>query len=377
MPQPAHIAIAAYGSNNPFILGEVLEGLATYARRHARWSFDINPTWRPQRFVGVVSFDTHGREGLAPAALNHLPRVNVLHDRGGPAVLLDDEAMGRLAGEHLLQCGLHDFAYVGLRNEISDRRQHGLQAVLELEDTSPRLAVDELGLEPDANWDQPPWRRRLGSWLAGLERPTGVLAFNDQTAQVIIEEALEAGLDVPNDLAVVGVDNHFMRCEFSLISITSVDRAADQAGFEAGRMLDELLQGRTPDPARVLVAPRGVVTRRSTDMLAVKDPLVARALACIRDRACEGLSVEDLAGVMQVSRSTLEKRFRGAVAHSPHEWIRRRRLGEVRRLLRETDLPLADVAVRCGFASLQYLSAAFRRAEGIPPTQYRKRHQVG
>jgi LacI family transcriptional regulator len=363
---------------NPFSLSEVLEGLATYARQHVAWNLAINPRDRLDEYSGAIWLQAPSTPDRILDAFGDLPAVDVMHPRGHEySVDFDDVATGAMAAEHLLERSLERFAYVGMGNEISLARQDGFTARLRRDERDARITNSDRPDLHSGTWDEAEDRLALRKWLAGLERPTGVLAFNDQTAQVTIEEALEAGLDVPNDLAVVGVDNHFMRCEFSLISITSVDRAADQAGFEAGRMLDELLQGRTPDPARVLVEPRGVVTRRSTDMLAVKDPLVARALACIRDRACEGLSVEDLAGVMQVSRSTLEKRFRAAVAHSPHEWIRRRRLGEVRRLLRETDLPLADVAVRCGFASLQYLSAAFRRAEGIPPTQYRKRHQVG
>jgi LacI family transcriptional regulator len=179
-------------------------------------------------------------------------------------------------------------------------------------------------------------------------------------------------LAVPDQVAVVGVDNDQFLCDLADPPLSSVAPDSRRTGYEAAALLDRMMSGREqPRGQAIFVEPLGVVTRRSTDVQALGDPDVSAAVRFIREHACEGVSVKDLLAAVPLSRRVLEGRFRKLLGHTPHDEIARVRFERARQLLRETRLPLTEVARRSGFRNAEYLSTAFRRTFGTAPSAYR------
>jgi len=220
------------------------------------------------------------------------------------------------------------------------------------------------------DWDA--MQRELTDWLASLSRPVGLMACNDVRARHVLEACRLLGLRVPDDVAVVGVDNNEMMCELSAPPLTSVEQGLRRMGYEAAALLDRLMAGEKPRRRRYVYDPIDVVTRRSTDVLAVDDPEVAAAVHCIQDRACEGIGVPDVADAVGISRSTLERKYEAATGRTVYDDIRRIRIERARQLLLTTNLPLKQVAARSGFKYVTYLSAVFCRHYGCTPAKWRE-----
>jgi LacI family transcriptional regulator len=177
---------------------------------------------------------------------------------------------------------------------------------------------------------------------------------------------------VPDEVAVVGVDNAETFCELCNPPLSSVVPDAERIGFEAAALLDRLMAGNPAPKHSLLVEPLGVVTRQSSDVFAVEDPLVARAVRFIREQACQGIKVADVLGAVRCSRSVLERRFREHLGHSPQEELRAIQLRRVKELLTETDWTLPRIAEAVGLEHPEYLSVIFKRETGQTPGQFRQ-----
>ena len=214
--------------------------------------------------------------------------------------------------------------------------------------------------------------RRLDRWLRGLPEHTGLLCMTTGTARDVVAFCRIAGRRVPDEVAVLGVDPDDLTARLSDPPISTLDQGAARAGFEAARLLDAMMRGEPPPDAPVLVPPLGVTARVSTDVLAVGEPRVAEAIRFVRRHACEGIAVADILRRVPVARRTLEQGFRRHLRCTIHEEITRVRLDRAKHLLSNTDLAVADVAVRCGFAYSTSLSATFAAKVGVTCRQYRR-----
>lgn len=370
----------------------LLRGIVQYARLHGPWSFYLTPGDFEQMLPRMQSWG-----GTGIIARIETPRVaRAILESGLPAIALDlteaqlrpshplsrlgevasdSRGAARLATEHLLDCGLRHLAFVGLTGRVwSDRREAAFVD-----------RVREAGLEPHVyrpprSPDDRAWEREqpvLARWLRRLPRPAGVLACNDDRGREVLEACRAAGLRVPEDLAVVGVDNDELLCELADPPLSSVALNAEAGGYRVAALLDQMMRGKVRTPGRLVVEPLGVVTRRSTDIRALDDPVVAEALRFLHDHAAEPIGVEDLVARLLVSRRSLEIRFRRLVGRTPHEELQRVRLERVRRLLLETDLPLPRIATAAGYGTATHLARVFHRTYGSTPARYRRRLRAG
>ena len=178
---------------------------------------------------------------------------------------------------------------------------------------------------------------------------------------------------MPEEVAVIGVDNAETFCELCDPPLSSVVPDAERIGFEAAALLDRLMAGDVPNNPDRRIPPVGVITRQSTDTLAMDDPLIARAARFIREHACQGIGVSDVLAALPVSRSVLERGFRRRLGHSPQEEIRPVRLRRIQRLLTETDWPLARIAEMTGYEHPEYMMVQFKRVVGETPSEWRSR----
>jgi len=359
---------------------EILRGISRYLETHARWSVFLDereldappPDWLLDwSGDGVIVRSTTPE--LARGLRERRVAVVDLNDRHGdlglPRISSDMEALGRLAAEHLVRRGYDRIAYCGFDGEAwCDARLKGVGQVATPIST---LRTPWRGLREHA-WQEE--RDRIARWLKELPLPLGIVACNDVRGHHVLDACRALGLAVPEEVAVVGVDNAETFCSLCDPPLSSVVPNAERIGYEAADLLQRLMSGEAAPPQTRLVPPKGVVTRQSSDSVAISDPVVAKAARFIRENAHHAIGVEDVLARAGVSRSTLERRFRVQFGYSPHDEIQRCRLLRVKKLLQETDWPLARIAEATGYDHAEYMMVQFKRETGKTPTQWRADH---
>ena len=213
--------------------------------------------------------------------------------------------------------------------------------------------------------------------LATLSRPLAIFCGNDSCAKETVRLATSLELQVPDQIAVLGVDNDEINCELSGVQLSSICLNTEQIGYESAALLAKLIAGQPAPVEPILVPPVEVITRRSSDVLALADAEVAAAVRFIRDRGGREINVEDLLSRTQLSRRSLEMRFRKALGRSPYQEIRRVQLERAKLLLSRTDRPVREIADACGFKEARQLSMAFHDQIGLTPRQYRRKSRRG
>jgi len=366
---------------------DLLLGVARYVREHGPWRLFLQPTeaeeampqwlsrWEGDGIIGRIT-----NEATAELVLGTgLPFVDV---RGAvrrseiPLIRADDEAVGRVAAEHLLERGFKHFAYYGPPGEMwsDDRRDEFASAATAVGGTCQPFERPWLVTGP-TGWDQA--EEELAGWLRDLPKPAGVLAASDKFGQRLLAAARRAGVKVPEEIAVVGVDDDQATCEVCDPPLSSVRLDAERHGYLAAELLDRLLSGERPPTAPILLQPAGVHTRQSTDILAIDDPVIAGAVRFIRENACAGIGVADVLREVPLSRSVLQRRFRRIFGRSTNDMIVEMRLRRAQELLIGTDLPIARIAEIAGFRYQRYLGAVFRKKVGVTPFHYRRQGGAG
>jgi LacI family transcriptional regulator len=217
----------------------------------------------------------------------------------------------------------------------------------------------------------------MALWVGRLPRPIGLMACYDFKAQQLLVVCRELDIAVPEEVAVVGVDNDRLLCDLANPPLSSVIPNTHRTGYEAARILDRLMAGENMPPESHLIEPLGIQTRQSSDTLAIDDPDVAIAVRFIREHAIEGIDVSDVLARVSLSRRALESRFRRIINRTPHQEIMRVRIERVKMLLLASDFSLAEIAAITGFEHVEYLSVAFKREAGQTPRQYRKTVNTG
>jgi LacI family transcriptional regulator len=359
----------------------LVRGIANYSRVHGPWTFWIRPgdldqelpsanKWQADGVIGRINTGRVARQ----IASRRLPVVCMGGDayRGPRLVGTSQESLCRAAFEHLLERGFRRFAFCGEPHAWGRNRE--------------QIFRDVAGQAGYPCFAFPCARRKGGHagdrvvetarWLAALPKPIGLLACDDLRGREVIDACHAAELAVPEEVAVVGIDNDELLCELAHPSLSSVALNAERIGYEAARILDQLMSGRSVN-GWVEVEPLGVVARQSTDLLAIEDREVAAAVRFIREHAAEPVGVSDVLREVNVSRRTLEMRFLRALGRSPHAEIRRVQMERAKELLTRTDLKLSQVARRAGFRRAQYMHVLFRRYLKMTPAQYRKRQRAG
>ncbi len=367
-------------TSNAYARG-LLQGVVHYIREHEPWSFylmeqgrgDDPPPWLARwKGDGIIARIETPR--IAAAVVRAaLPAVDLSAGRLVPElpwVETDDEQIAGLAASHLLERGFKHFAFCGdARFKWSELRARHFAARIRLAGHAVHEFSSKAGGEVAAQ------ARALRAWVESLPKPVGIMAAYDICGQQVLDACRSAGLAVPSDVAVIGVDNDALLCDLASPPLSSVIPNAHRAGYEAAALLEKLMARRKVPASAHLIPPLGVAARQSTDVLAVDDRDVARAVQFIREHACEGINVGDLLRTVPLSRRVLEQRFQKLLGRTPREEILHVRLARVRQLLGETDLPLYIIAERTGFEHVEYLSVVFKRETGCTPSDYRRETQ--
>ncbi len=368
-------------TSNEYARG-LLHGIRAYIREHDPWAIYFSEQSRGEPLDWLEDFDGDGiiarietREIAQAVTAKGLPTIDVSaarHVPDLPWVETDNLAIARLAAEHLLGRGFRHFGFCGapMFNWSRERSDHFERLI--------RDAGRECSVYPSKPWRSretwPAWVREqkaVEAWIRSLPRPCGIMACYDIRAQQVVEVCRNLSIAVPDEMAVVGVDNDELLCDLCDPPLSSVAPDTDRTGYTAAELLDRMMAGKKVPADAHLIPPLGLVTRESTDVLAVADGEVSAAMRYIRDHACEGIGVEDVLAHVPVSRRVLDKRFRALLGRTVHDEIGRLQIERVKELLAETDLPLATVAARAGFNYVEYMSVVFKKKTGMPPSDFR------
>ena len=359
----------------------LLAGVTRYMRAHEEWSVFLEqrdllrepPPWLAGwTGDGILSRITTPDLAAAVRA-SGVPLVDLTdrqHSLGFPKVRSDDGEIGRLAAKHLAQRGFRRFGFCGFEGEAwSDRRERAFAAAAKAAGGEcPTFRSPWYG-PAAADWEE--GRRRLAAWIAGLPKPVGIMGCNDVRGMQILDVCAEIGAKVPEQVAVIGVDDDRPLCLVCAPPLSSVVPDAETVGRLAAETLAALMNGLDPGPPERVVPPSGVVTRQSSDVVAIEEPEVAAALHFIRRNACRGITVSDVLREVIVSRSTLERKLRHYLGRSPQQEIRSVQVNKAKELLTTTPLPAERIAELCGFKHPEYLHVVFKRLTGRTPGEYR------
>ncbi|WP_099259316.1 AraC family transcriptional regulator [Rhodopirellula bahusiensis] len=368
---------------------ELLRGISLFARTKGDWSLlheemtiDSGvPEWISKtRVDGVIARLDH--HSIGPLRELRVPIVDVRCNRkftGVPQVEADNRQVAQMAFDHLWERGFRRFAFCGFRfATYSDARLVAFRELVEKAGCpfteyqspgAPGIALTEL--ERAGVVEQ----ETLVEWLATLKRPTGMFVCNDIRGQQVLNACRFAGIAVPDDVGVIGVDDDDTICSICDPSLSSVRPDAELAGYRASEILHQMLSGWVPDQEVERIPPVSVTERLSTKVVAVEDAELARVCRFIRQTACTGINVGDVVEFTSLSRRQLERRFRDVLGHTPHHQITMTQVERVRQLLTETKMTLEQIAPLAGYSHKESLGAVFKRETGQSPGEFRTEQQ--
>ena len=365
-----------------------IEGVLRYARdQECDWSYITAPESLSLSVLDLVGWPGDGilaaintaQEATCAASLS-IPLVNIssaLLRSPVPRSIVDNHSIGSLAADHLVGKGFQAYAFYGLSDvQYSKDRQAGFEERI----TAAGYRCVEFLSKPTFGLGGNQWLlqyRVLAEWLATLPTPCGLFAVSDYRARQAIDACRQVGLQVPEQIAVIGVDNEQIICDHSSPTLTSVARNDQLEGYRAAAMLDRLLNGKRVSLEEAPIPPLQVVERESTATFAVSDARLRQALSFLHQHIEKPITIDQITEHAGVSRRWLEYAFRDVLGETPYQYLRRQRLAMARRLLAEDPTAkVYSIAQQTGFSSAKQLAIAFQQDFGMSPREYRKSTQA-
>lgn len=365
----------------------LLYGIDKYSRLHGPWVFYREPQFyfkkSGSKETSLAQFKAWNATGIIArvpdikktkelAGLG-LPMIVSVHldglAAGMPNIITDDDAIGKLAAEHLIERGFKNFAFYGAYDTFYRRgREIAFSKAVERAGFTAHsyhtLKRKSLASEKELS--------PLAKWLKSLPTPIGIMTCTDDDSQRIAEECKIVGRHVPEEVAILGVDNDALVCGLSDPPLSSIALNTERAGYEAAELLAKMMAGEKSAACTIIVHPTHVVTRHSTDILAIDDRDVAEAVRFIRRHSRRSIQVSDVVQEVPLSRRVLEQRFRKVLGRSILDEIKRVRTEQICRLLVETNMSVSNIASALGYSGVDHIARYFREEMKMSPLAYRK-----
>ena len=372
---------------------ERIQGIARFAKSHG-WHLTIVDRlarfprgWRGDGALVTLRGNAETNRFVRGLVRDGIPVVDLTFNHPEirlPRVSGDHEAFGRLARKHFESLNFRNFAWFSTGwSHVHELRFCGFSAETGEEGSGKRdqatarwVLEDMVGNDEIDNWRL--FLRVIGRKLRSAPKPLAVLTYDDADAAKVLSAALEAGLRVPEDIAIMGIGNDTVICENQAVPLSSVDHDLERNGYEGAALLSRLMTARRPPPARhpapgpKLIPPRGVVVRKSTDTLTADDPLLSAALKEIARRIPTSFGVAEIAGALNVPRTRLDRLFAEKFSRSAGREIVRQRIERAKKLLTSTDKSMKEIAALCGYCNAGYFTNSFRSATGVTPKAWRR-----
>ena len=383
-----HIPVALLVESSRAYGRGLLRGISAYAQSHPSWYLyhsertlqDGAPQWIQACNARGIIARLESDKLINQIQKMGVPTVDLRALRtlqGIPQIYPNQKSVARLAAEHLMDRGFVNFAccfYAGI-NYGEQRASHFAAHVSGCGYTSRMMqhakrspASTTAAIEQHGLVEQPV----LEEWLKTLPKPVGLMAINDFLARQILVGCDRCGILVPEEIAVIGIDNDDIICNLCRPSLTSIQLDTKKMGYEAAALLDRMMAGEAPPDKPLMIEPLAVVERQSTDVTAVSDADVAAALHLIREHACDGIRVSDVCKSLCLSHTTLKRKFARLMNRSPKSEIVRVQINSVKRLLAMTEYQMEEVAQRTGFSYVGHMCTVFRKITGETPSHYRQ-----
>jgi LacI family transcriptional regulator len=361
---------------------QLIIGIARYSRLYGPWSFYKEPLdlkssiphltrWKPD---GIIM-----RDSLITKELLRLkvPTILAIHSSSYPKELpvikTDSRAIALMASIHFIEKGFKNLAFCGFDNyDWSDERKSYFTKF------NKAAGFTTYNYISSRKINQPDWeneQQHMCKWLKDLPKPVGIFSCNDDRGQHVLEVCKLIDLKVPEEVAVIGVDNDPMICELEDPPLTSIALNVESAGFEAAKLLDRLIMKKKIAGKQIMVRTSHIVQRQSSDILAVDDSEVASAIKYIKNNARNKILVKDIVSTTRISRRTLEKRFQRTVHRSIYNEIQLVRVELISKLLIETNLPISQITALFNFTDVEHISRFFKKQKGIGLREFRKHHK--
>jgi LacI family transcriptional regulator len=370
---------------------EFNRGVVRYSRMHGPWFFpwvfynddlrnvermrgriDLNylKSWRPD---GIIMCDA---EDISKLMRLNIPLFVTVGEKSPDprwnTITTDDFAIGKMAAEHFLDRGFRNFGFCGFDDMFwSKHRLASFTACIAKAGFQTNIFKQPKS-SAARRWDKE--EVILMKWLRWLPKPVGIMACNDRRGQHIADACFKAKLEVPYEVAIIGVDNDEHVCDISNPPLSSVALDVEAAGFRTCELLHKMMTGKKLKSQRIVVHPTRVVTRQSTNIIAVEDVLISQALHFIRQNANNPIQVCDVTKALNVSRNTINDRFVKILNRSIYTEIKRARIDHVCQMLLETDLSMSDIAFKLGYDNASHIARYFKQKMGILPMDYRRLH---
>ena len=373
----------------------LIQGVSRYVRKHEHWNIHFEeqgimtsaPSWLENwNGDGIIC-----RTGVSPLGMKlrefDCPLVELLGDGGHfiSEVQSDAGAAGEIAAKHFIDNGLRNFAYYSYgKTWWCKTREKAFESALAKQGFSCDILSSQCDEKPTAFpvWESS-YESSLLAWLEQLPKPIGIWTAADTVAQRVLAASQKLGFRVPDEVAILGIDNDTYLCNILTPTLSSIEPNSLKIGYHAAELLDQKMnnpesfrQNATKPIVPQMLAPLGVVTRQSTDIIAVDDPQMARIARFIRDNALHGIRVCDVAREFDLSQRTIERRYKKCFGKTIDSEISHIKIEHAKLLLRETLLPVATIGERVGFDA-NYFIKAFRREAGMPPRAFREKDMIG
>ena len=355
-----------------------LEGIARYGNAHGGWTLVLHHEAQTRQVLPkldskVCGIITHAYQPKLIEQLMNLaiPVVNVSAVSPSPqmvSVLPDNQAIGRMAAEHLINQGYRrllafdispwDYSQVRIRSFEQYVQAHGLQVEV--------VRINR-------------WKHAeltIAQTLSSTQTPVGVFAVSDSLAVFVVRQCAALGLVMPEQVAVLGVDNDILTTRMMTPTISSIEIPWEKLGFEAAARLDAMIKGQSLDFEPLRIGPTRVMTRQTTDGMAIEDANVATVVKFIREKMHEPFTLDELVRQVPISRRTLEQRFKRTLGHTLHHHVVKVRIERAKDLLTQTDYAMPEVAKHCGFGEAAYFAAVFKKQTGKTPTEFRADYRL-
>lgn len=356
---------------------ELLMGIADYANINGPWCFYSEPG---DKKVSLPQTKDFSADGMI-ASINSAKKALKLREydipiitkdfkiEGIPVIEGDNESISNLAANHFFKMGLKYFAYCGCnRFEWSKKRGNFFKQFFVENNLEKYFYEKTIAFKQTLDKEF----QELSTWLRSLPKPVGILAENDERGRHIIEACKISGIIVPDEVSVLGVDNDELICNLCEPQLSSIALATRKTGFDTAKLLDQMMSKKQKIlDTKITVAPMHVIQRQSTNIIAVKDDDIIKAINFIRNNCRTPLTVTEVAETVNLSRRVLEKKFRKYLKRSVLEYIKSTRIDLISKMLIETDMTITEIAHTMGFPGVDHISRYFRQAKGINPRKFR------
>ncbi len=362
---------------------QLITGISRYSRFNGPWSFYKEPTDLKSSIPNLTSWKPDGmimRDTLITKELLKLKIPTIFAPHGFdypnnlPVIITDSSSIAGLVSKHFIEKGFTNLAFCGF-DDIQwseDRKKYFNKFNDDAGFKTHNYILPKKSKKQD-------WGNEQGhvcKWVRDLPKPVGIFACNDDRGQYILEVCKLIGLKVPEDVAVVGVDNDPMVCEFGDPPLSSVALNIESAGYEAAKLLDRMMNtGKKMIGRQIIATSSHIVQRQSSDILAVGDADVALAIQYIKENAKNKLHINDIVEATNISRRTLEKRFRKTIRRSIYNEIQHVRIEFISKLLIETELPISQITSLFNFTDIEHVSRFFKKEKGVSLREFRKIHR--